>query len=111
MVAEEGGNFAFTADHYRRNSDLRGDALLYAAVLAPQDDGLRLTALQQLLLDRRLAEAKKMFAPIASKPHGSAKWRETSGKVMAAIDRGDADAAINLMRGADPEAEGEAAKN
>ena len=87
------------------------DALLYAAVLAPQDDELRLAALQQLLLDKRLAEAKKVFAPIAYKPHGSAKWRETSGKVMAAIEKGDADAAINLMRGADPEAEGEAAKN
>ena len=86
------------------------DGLLYAAVLAPQDDGLRLTAFHQLLIDKRLPEAKKMFAPLAYDPHASAKWRETAGKIMAAIDRGDSEAALQSMTNAEPGKEGEAAK-
>lgn len=87
------------------------DGLLYAAVLAPQDDGLRVTAFQQLLSERRLGEAKRMFAPIAYKPHASAKWRETSGKIMAAINRGDSDGALRLMTEAPSEPTEEATKS
>jgi tetratricopeptide (TPR) repeat protein len=87
------------------------DGLLYAAALAPQDDGLRVVAFQQLLSERRLAEAKRMFAPIAYKPHASAKWRETSGKIMAAINRGDSDEALKVMTESASEPTEEATKS
>ena len=64
-------------------------ALLYASTLAPQDDGLRIYAVRQLLIEKRLAEARRMFAPIAYQPHVPERYRESNARVMAAIVAGD----------------------
>ena len=64
-------------------------ALLYASTLAPQDDGLRIYAVRQLLIEKRLAEARRMFAPIAFQPHAPERYRESNARVMAAIAAGD----------------------
>ena len=73
------------------------DALLYAQVLAPQDEGLRGMAVQQLLVDGRAPDAKRMFAPMAFEPHLPAEWRDLFGRVMEAISAGDSKAALQLM--------------
>ncbi len=73
------------------------DALLYAQTLAPQDDGLRGMAVQQLLVDNRTAEAKHLFAPLAFQPHLSDEWRDLFGRIMEAIGAGDSQGALNLM--------------
>jgi hypothetical protein len=73
------------------------EALLYAVVLAPQDEELRITAVRQLLTDNRLAEAKEALAPMAYEPHASAEWRELSAKIMDGITAGDAKAALALI--------------
>jgi len=73
------------------------DALLYAQALAPQDDGLRGMAVQQLLIDDRTAEAKHLFAPLAFQPHLSDEWRDLFGRVMEAISTGDSKGALKLM--------------
>ena len=73
------------------------DALLYAQALAPQDDGLRGMAVQQLLIDDRTAEAKHLFAPLAFQPHLSDEWRDLFGRVMDAISTGDSKGALKLM--------------
>ena len=65
------------------------DGLDYALVLAPQDDGLRLTAAYQQLLDKRVEEARQSLLPLAFSPHPG-KQRELSRKAVAAIDAGDA---------------------
>lgn len=83
------------------------DALLYAQALAPQDDGLRGLAVQQLLIDNRTAEAKQLFAPMAFEPHLSDEWRELFGRIMEAISRGDSKGALKLMeQGPEKVAEG-----
>lgn len=71
------------------------EGLLYAIVLAPQDDNLRMTAVRQLLADRRLAEARKLFMPIALDPHGSDD--DMAEKVLQAIDASDSATAWALV--------------
>lgn len=73
------------------------DALLYAQALAPQDEDLRLAAFRQLVTDKRIAEAKSVFAPIAFRPHGSNKWRRLSDGVLAALNSGDGNAVLSLL--------------
>ncbi|HEU0310221.1 MAG TPA: hypothetical protein VFR36_03235 [Sphingomicrobium sp.] len=73
------------------------DALMYAATLAPQDDSLRLQAVYQMLREDRISEAKALFAPLAYLPHASEKFRDTSGKVMAAMAVGDGKAALAVL--------------
>lgn len=73
------------------------DALLYAQALAPQDDDLRLAAFRQLVTDKRIAEAKGIFAPIAFRPHASSKWRRLSDGVLAALNSGDGNAILTLL--------------
>jgi tetratricopeptide (TPR) repeat protein len=83
------------------------DALLYAQALAPQDEGLRGMAVQQLLFDNRTAEAKQLFAPLAFQPHLSDEWRDLFGRVMEAISAGDSKRALKLMeQGPEKVAEG-----
>jgi Flp pilus assembly protein TadD len=85
------------------------DALLYSVVLAPQDHGLRINAVRQLLIDNRVADARKLFAPLAFQPHASDKYRESNAKIMGAIDANDGKAALTIldaaMRGAAEEPE------
>jgi tetratricopeptide (TPR) repeat protein len=85
-------------------------ALLYAVDLAPQDSGLRLIALRQLLGDGKLAEARTMFAPLAFQPHATAELREVNMKIMDAIAAGNAQAALQLIDDAQKKAEAEASK-
>ena len=73
------------------------EALLYAQALAPQDEKLRLAVFRQLVTDKRMAEAKSVFAPIAFQVHGSSKWRRLSDGVLAALDNGDGNAVLTLL--------------
>jgi hypothetical protein len=69
--------------------------LLYAVVLAPQDDELRMMAVRQLLADGRLAEARQHFMPIALDPHGSEGI--AAEDILDAIDRSDKATALSLV--------------
>lgn len=70
--------------------------LLYALVLAPQDGQLRLTAVRQLLVDRRIAEARQAFLPLAYDPHARG-FRDPAQDILAAIDAGDSAKALALI--------------
>ena len=72
------------------------DGLDYALLLAPQDDGLRLTAAYQQLLDKRVKEARQSLLPLAFSPHRG-KQREMSRNAVAAIDAGDAEGARKAL--------------
>lgn len=87
------------------------DALLYAVALAPQDEGLRLNAVYQLLRDGRVPEAKTMFAPIAFAPHAGEQWRERTGKVMAAMIANDGKKALAELEALQSPPEDEVASN
>jgi tetratricopeptide (TPR) repeat protein len=78
-------------------SKLAVDGLLYAVVLAPQDDHVRMTAVERLLTDNRLTEAKSVFEPLAYKPHASSDWQAFSAQVLAAITAGEAKKALDLI--------------
>ena len=69
--------------------------LLYAVVLAPQDDRLRMTAVRQLLVDGRLAEAKDHFLPIAVDPHGSES--DSVAEILAAVESSQVAQAVSLI--------------
>jgi tetratricopeptide (TPR) repeat protein len=70
--------------------------LLYALVLAPQDDTLRLMAVRQLLAEGRLEEARKDFGPLASNPHADS-FRSTAKAIVVAMHASDASTAIALI--------------
>ena len=73
------------------------DALLYSAVLVPQDRSLRWAAVQQLLIDNKMAQAREWFAPLAYDPHASTKSRETADKIMDAMAKGERKAVLDLL--------------
>lgn len=73
------------------------DALLYAIVLAPQDESLRIMATRELLIANRARDAKEMLAPLAYRPHSSVEFREAMTKVMTAISAGDSKMALSLI--------------
>jgi len=73
------------------------EALLYAVELVPQDDGLRVNAVRQMLIEGRLKEAGSLFAPLAFKPHAPERFRETNAQVMAAIGAGDGKGALAIL--------------
>lgn len=70
--------------------------LLYALVLAPQDSELRLTAVRQLLVDRRIAEARQAFLPLAFDPHAR-DFSDPAQEILGAIDAGDPAKALALI--------------
>jgi hypothetical protein len=76
------------------------EGLLYAVVLAPQDDGVRVAAVHQLLMDGRAAEARATFAPLAFHPHAPERFRQSNAAVMAAIDAGDTKRALATLEAA-----------
>jgi hypothetical protein len=84
------------------------DGLLYAVALAPQDDGLRVDAVHQMLTDGRLDQAKRLFAPLAYRPHATQKYRQSNAEIMAAITAGDGKRALSVLEAAmeDPEKKG-----
>jgi hypothetical protein len=70
--------------------------LMYALVLAPQDQRVRWMAVRQLVADGRLDEAKHTLGPIAFDPHVEAS-RDEAEQVLAAIDSRDAAKALTLI--------------
>jgi len=71
-----------------RPTDTATKGLLYAMVLAPQDSRLRWMVVRQLLLDRKVEEARRALTPIAFDPHaGSA--RDRANLILTAIESGD----------------------
>lgn len=79
-----------------RPTDVANKGLLYAMVLAPQDDKLRWMAVRQLLLDRRLDDAKRALGPIAYSPHSGGD-RERAEQVLTAIESRDSAKGVALI--------------
>ena len=73
------------------------NALLYAIDLAPQDESLRLLGVRQLVAEKRLAEARSLFAPLAFNPHADEAAREKARAAMDSILAGDSDDAVTLL--------------
>lgn len=78
------------------------NALLYAMALAPQDESVRMTAVQELLAEGKAADAKNAFALVAYSPHISSEMREWAGKVMQAMDQGDSKGALAQIQSFKP---------
>ncbi len=76
------------------------EGLLYAVTLVPQDNGLRVNAVRQLLVDGRLTEARKLFAPLAFQPHAPERFRESNAQIMSAITAGDGKRALAVLTAA-----------
>jgi len=66
--------------------------LLYARVLMPQDDDLRLMAARQLVVDERLAEARAALVPMAYDPHS--KQRDLAAEAVTAVSSANRDSAL-----------------
>lgn len=64
------------------------DGLEYAMVLAPQDQGLRMMAVVELINANKLAEARDALAPVAFDPHSS-EAREMARKLLDALSNND----------------------
>jgi len=86
------------------------DGLLYAVALVPQDNGLRINAVRQLIVEKRLTEAKALFAPLAFQPHAPEKYRESNAQIMAAMTAGDGKQALAVLESAMNQSDDEAAK-
>ncbi len=78
------------------------EGLLYALEVAPFDDDLRIMAVRQLLTERRLAEAKAAYSPIAYGSH-SRKQSEKNLAIMAAIIAQKPDQALALIQAQEAE--------
>ena len=79
-----------------RPTETATKGLLYAMILAPQDQRLRWIAVRQLLLDHKLVEAKRALAPIAYDPH-MGTTRDTADLVLAAIESGDSTKGVAMI--------------
>jgi tetratricopeptide (TPR) repeat protein len=64
-----------------------------AASLAPEDEGIRLMLAHQYLVDKKLPEARAALATAAYNPHGG-PIADAAGRVIAALDKDGADAAL-----------------
>ena len=76
--------------------------------LAPHDDGLRLMAARQYLIDGKADEARAALQPIAHDPHAG-KMGDAIGSVLAALQAGDAGKALAVWDGLGKSAEEPAA--
>lgn len=74
------------------------DALLYAADLAPRDEEVRINAVDALLSENKLAQAKTLLAPLAYAPHEPPQVRDMTMKAMSAISAGDGKAALAILQ-------------
>ncbi|QNM82783.1 hypothetical protein H8M03_12495 [Sphingomonas sabuli] len=72
------------------------DGMLYAQVLAPQDPGLRLSAVFLLIQEEKLAEARKLLGPIAYSPHGGS-MRDKARLAMTALAANNGKAALDAL--------------
>lgn len=68
-------------------------AMHYASDLVPQDIGLRMNSGIAYLLENKLKEARATLSPVAYSPH-SGSAGEAARRMIAAIDTGDAKAAL-----------------
>lgn len=68
-------------------------AMHYASDLVPQDIGLRMNSAIAYLLENNLKEARATLSPVAYSPH-SGSAGEVARRMIAAIDAGDAKAAL-----------------
>jgi hypothetical protein len=68
-------------------------ALHYASDLAPQDLGVRMNSALAYLSYGKLKEARTVLVPVAYSPHGGSA-AEAARRMIAGIDKGDAEAAI-----------------
>ena len=71
-------------------------ALHYASILAPQDEGLRLTSAFAFLNERKFPEAKMELLPIAYDPHGG-KGAGSARKAIERIEAKDAKGALAAL--------------
>lgn len=68
--------------------------LYYAHTLAPHDLGLRFATVRQYLIDGKLPEASRTFAPIIANPHLDISRRPKLVEAMALMRSGNAPAAL-----------------
>jgi len=80
-------------DQHRTPTSNAVAALHYASDLAPQDLGVRLNSALAYLGEGKLKEARTTLIPLAYSPHGGSA-AGMARKMIAGIDKGDADAAI-----------------
>jgi predicted Zn-dependent protease len=78
------------------------EGLIYSLALAPQDKGLRMTAVAAMIADGHLAEARSALAPVAFDPHSS-KGREQARKIMDALGSKDEKAAMSALESFSPD--------
>jgi hypothetical protein len=57
-----------------------------------------MTAVALLVLENKPKDAREMFAPVAYDPHLTSDMRERAGKIMAALDSGNAKSALPLLQ-------------
>lgn len=69
--------------------------LLYARVLIPQDDDLRLLAARQLVADGNFAEARATLVPLAYDPHS--KSRDLAAEAVTAVASANRDTALSAL--------------
>jgi tetratricopeptide (TPR) repeat protein len=86
------------------------EGLLYAQALVPQDDELRMMAVQQLIVESKFPEAHRMLAPIAYNPHAGER-REVYLKIMDALAARNGETAQSLLDQQEKDDEAEAEKN
>jgi tetratricopeptide (TPR) repeat protein len=84
------------------------EGLYKAFDLAPQDAGLRFNAGLAQLRDGKAADARETLRPLAYNPHGGG-LAERAGKILAAIESGDAAAVLKASEDEDAASEGEGA--
>lgn len=80
------------------------EGLYKAFELAPQDEGLRFNAALTRLRDGKIEDARLTIRPLAFDPHGGA-MTEHASRILAAIDSGDAAAALKEAESSSTEAE------
>lgn len=71
------------------------EALTYAQQLVPQDAGLRMQVVRQLIVDKKASDARKMLAPIAYNPHGG-NARAQAMKIMDLLANDETKGALAL---------------
>lgn len=76
---------------------LATSGLMAAFIAVPQDDGLRIDLVRQLVRDRRFAEAATLFSAVVYDPHLRGKTKEKATRIMAAIKVSNGAAALAIF--------------
>lgn len=75
-------------------------ALHYASNLAPQDSGLRMNSAYRYIADGKVAEAKRVLAPLAYDPH-KRSLAKLARKMLDKLAAGDAKGALTVAETSD----------